>query len=42
MEHYDLNLLKIFAIIKFKIYFFENHLVEDVLGAPWCARHDSH
>ena len=34
MEHYDLDLFRIFVItiIKFKIYF-EYHLVKDVLGA---------
>ena len=43
MEHYDMDLFKIFVIIiiKFKIYF-EYHLVEDVLGAPWCTGHDPH
>ena len=43
MEHYDLNLFKIFeiTILEFKIYF-EYHLVKDVLGAPWCTRHDPH
>ena len=43
MEQYDFSLFKIFIIIiiKLKIYF-EHHLVEDVLGAPWCTRHDPH
>ena len=43
MEHYNLNLFKIFIIIiiKHKIYF-EYHLVEDVLGAPWSTGCDPH
>ena len=42
MEHYVLILFKIFIIIiKLKIYF-EYHLIEDVLGAPWCMGHDPH
>ena len=44
MEQNDLNLFKIFIIIimiKLEIYF-EYHLAKDVLGAPWCTRHDPH
>ena len=42
MEQKNLDLFKIFIIIiKLKIYF-EYHLAKDVLGAPWCTRHDPH
>ena len=41
MEQNNLNLFKIFIIIKLKIYF-EYHLAKDVLGAPWCTRRDPH
>ena len=43
MEHYDLDLFKIFIIIIIKLkIFFEYHLVKDVLGAPWCTRFVPH
>ena len=39
MEQNDLDPFKIF--IKLEIYFVY-HLAKDVLGAPWCTRHDPH
>ena len=39
MEQNNLYPFKIF--IKLEIYFI-CHLAKDVLGAPWCMRHDPH